>query len=141
MKKVPIKTTFARDLRSRQTVAERNLWARLKSKQLEGAKFRRQQPIGRYIVDFVNLESKIVIELDGGQHNESKISASDEKKTAWLNKEGYRVLRFWNNEVLTNIDGVMEKIREALHPHLSPLPSRERKACSPALDGRELEGG
>jgi very-short-patch-repair endonuclease len=111
-----IKTTFARELRSKQTEAEKALWARLKSKQLDGAKFRRQQVIGRYIVDFANLESKVVIELDGGHHNEDKSVVYDEERAAWLSGEGYRVLRFWNNEVLTNIDGVLEKIREAMTP-------------------------
>jgi len=127
MKRSSLNTTFARELRNRETVAERNLWARLKSKQMEGVKFRRQQPIGNYIVDFVSLENRLVIEIDGGHHNEAEIYADDEKKTAWLGKEGYRVLRFWNNEVLTNMEGVLEKIREAVHPHLNPLPLRERE--------------
>ena len=83
---------------------------------MESAKFRRQQPIGPYIVDFVSMEKKLIIEVDGGQHAEGEISVRDEKRAIWLSKEGYRILRFWNNEVLTNIEGVLEKIREALTP-------------------------
>ncbi len=107
-------TTFSRYLRRNQTDAEEALWARLRNRQLEGARFRRQHPIGPYIVDFVNLAAKLVIELDGGQHNVSPTAERDAERTAWLNSEGYRVLRFWNNDVLSNIDGVLEVIRSAL---------------------------
>ncbi len=107
-------TAFAKNLRQRQTDAERKLWAKLRSKQLEGVKFRRQQPIGPYIVDFVSFEGKLVIEIDGGQHNEDTIRKKDEARTALIEGKGYRVLRFWDNEVLTNIEGVLEKIRELL---------------------------
>jgi len=86
----------------------------LRNRQLEGVKFRRQQPIGHYVVDFVGLEKKVIVEIDGGQHNERRLLARDERRAAWLNAEGYRVLRFWNNEVLSNADGVLEVIREAL---------------------------
>lgn len=82
---------------------EKALWMKLRNKQLEGVKFRRQQPIGPYIVDFVNFERKLVIEIDGGQHNEEEIREGDEERTTWLKKRGYRVLRFWNNEVSTNL--------------------------------------
>ncbi len=81
-------------------------------RQLEGHKFRRQQPIGRYVVDFVCLEKKLVIELDGGQHAVQVLS--DVERTAWLETQGFRVLRFWNHHVLGEIEGVMESIREAL---------------------------
>jgi len=77
-------------------------------------KFRRQQPIGQYIVDFVSFERKLVIEIDGGQHSGEGIKNQDKQRTTWLKKGGYQVLRFWNNEVLTNIKGVLERIREAL---------------------------
>ena len=77
-------------------------------------KFRRQQPLGRYIVDFVNFERKIVVELDGGQHNERQARGRDKQRAAWLKERGYQVLRFWNNEVLVNMEGVLEKIEEAL---------------------------
>jgi len=87
---------------------------KLRHKQLEGVKFRRQQPIGPYIVDFVSFERRLVIEIDGGQHNEEIIRGRDEERTAWLEERGYRVLRFWNNEVLMNLEGALERIREAL---------------------------
>ena len=107
-------TTSARNLRQRQTDTESKLWAKLRKKQLEGVKFRRQQPIGSYIVDFVSFERKLVVEIDGGQHNEDTIREEDEARTALIKGKGYRVLRFWDNEVLTNIEGVLEKIRESL---------------------------
>jgi very-short-patch-repair endonuclease len=117
----------AKDLRSRSTDAERILWSHIRAKRLEGFKFRRQHPIGKYIVDFACLESKIVIELDGGQHAEPDRKEYDRQRDDWLEKEGYRVLRFWDNEVLQNIRGVLEVIRECCleHPPLNPLPSRE----------------
>ena len=102
---------FARKLRQSQTDAEKALWARLRNKQLEGVKFRRQQPLGPYIVDFVSFERNIIVELDGGQHNEGEVSERDDRRAAWLKEEGYQVLRFWNNEVLVNIEGVLQKIR------------------------------
>lgn len=81
---------------------------------MEGVKFRRQHPIGGYIVDFVSLYKKLIIEIDGGQHNEEQIKDKDEQRTRWLEGEGYRVLRFWNNDVLTNIEGVFMLVQEAL---------------------------
>jgi very-short-patch-repair endonuclease len=107
-------TGLARELRQRQTRAEKTLWARLRNRQLDGVKFRRQQPIGHYIVDFASFENRVVVEIDGGQHNEREMEEKDEARTLWLSKEGYRVLRFWNNEVLGNVDGVLEVIRTAL---------------------------
>ena len=107
-------TGLARELRQRQTRAEKTLWARLRNRQSDGVKFRRQQPIGHYIVDFANFENRVVVEIDGGQHNEREMEEKDEARTLWLSKEGYRVLRFWNNEVLGNVDGVLEVIRTAL---------------------------
>ena len=110
----PQRINLARGLRRQQTPAERVLWNRLRNLQLEGTKFRRQQPIGDYILDFVNLESKLVVEIDGGQHNHKQIREKDEQRTKWLESEGYRILRFWNNDVLTNIEGVCLLIQEAL---------------------------
>jgi len=107
-------TSLARELRQRQTEAEKTLWARLRDRQLEGVKFRRQQPIGYYVVDFASLESRVIVEIDGGQHNEHGKKEKDGERTAWLKREGYHILRFWNNEVLHNVDGVLEVIREAL---------------------------
>ena len=77
---------------------------------MEGIKFRRQQPIGDYIVDFVSYEKRLVIEVDGGQHATQE--SSDRKRDLWLKEQGFKTLRFWDNEVLTNIDGVLEKIIE-----------------------------
>jgi len=76
--------------------------------------FRRQQPIGPYIVDFASFERKLIVEIDGGQHNEKEAREKDEERTAWLEQRGYRVLRFWNNDVLMNTAGVLERIRKAL---------------------------
>ncbi len=104
----------ARQLRRNSTEAERRLWSKLNSMQLDGVKFRRQHPIGPYIIDFVCLGCKLVLEIDGGQHSEDDVRKSDESRTAWLIKEGYQVLRFWNNDVVNNIDGVVENIKEAL---------------------------
>jgi very-short-patch-repair endonuclease len=96
----------ARALRRNMTEAERTLWRRLRNKGL-GVKFRRQEPIGGYIVDFVCYEKRIVIELDGGQHI---VSLEDVKRDNWLKERGFKVLRFWSNDVLRNIDGVIREI-------------------------------
>lgn len=110
-------TNIARMLRRRSTNVEKILWQKLKGRQLEGYKFRRQQPVGPYIVDFVNFEKRIVIELDGGQHAIRK--DSDKKRDAWLKAEGFEVLRFWNNDLFENLEGILEVIRKTL---LSPSP-------------------
>jgi very-short-patch-repair endonuclease len=105
------KTTTSRRLRVDQTDAETKLWNSLRSRQLYGLKFVRQQPIGRYICDFVCREKLVVIEVDGGQHADSK---QDEVRDRYLRDKGYRVLRFWNNDVLENLDGVLETIASSL---------------------------
>jgi len=102
----------ARELRKRLTNAEKKLWKHICLRQIAGHKFRRQQPIGKYIVDFACLEKKLVVEVDGGQHSEQ--SAYDEERTAWLESQGYRVLRFWNNEVLKEIEIVLDVIAGVL---------------------------
>ena len=110
----------ARALRKRSTDTEAYLWRHLKNRQMEGFKFRRQQPIGKYVVDFVNLEKKIIIEVDGGQH---AMDPGDKVRDEWLCAEGYQVLPFWDNEVLGNLEGVLVVIRNVfLTPHPSPLP-------------------
>ncbi len=103
---------LARALRQHQTDAEKVLWYRLRSRQLEGRKFRRQQVIGRYIADFLCLDPKLVIELDGGQHAER--IEQDEQRTRYLQILGYRVLRFWNHDVLREPESVLEVIRTAI---------------------------
>ena len=102
----------ARKLRKNSTKAENLLWQKLRNRQLEGSKFRRQQPVGPYIVDFINFEKNLVIEIDGGQH--AIMKDKDQKRDAWLNAEGYEVMRFWNNEVFENLDGILEAIRDKL---------------------------
>jgi len=99
------KIATAKKLRISSTDTEKYLWKYLRGRQIEGIKFRRQHPIGRYIVDFINLERKIIIELDGGQHLENK---NDKLRDRWLEEQGYEVLRFWDNEVFNNIEGVLE---------------------------------
>ena len=113
--RAPQPTNLARNLRRNESDAERKLWSKLRSRQFENLKFRRQQPLGKYIVDFVSLEKKIVIEVDGSQHMESVNIEHDAERTKYLEDEGYAVLRFWNNDVLTNIDGVAIKILEQIN--------------------------
>jgi very-short-patch-repair endonuclease len=101
----------ARRLRSNPTEAELRLWSRLRRRQLDGLRFRRQVPLGRFIVDFSCYDERLVIELDGGQHLENH--EEDAARTQWLESRGFRVLRFWNDEVFKNMDGVLETIRAA----------------------------
>jgi very-short-patch-repair endonuclease len=102
---------FARGLRVNQTDAETVLWNRIHNRQIDGHKFVRQQPISRYICDFVCREKQLIIEVGGGQHNES---AADAVRDRRLSDEGYRVMRFWNNDVLGNIEGVLLTIQSEL---------------------------
>ena len=113
----------ARSLRSTPTDAEALLWHHLRDRRMANQKFRRQRPIGPYFADFACLEAKLIVELDGGQHTDAV--AYDENRTRFIEAQGYRVLRFWNQEVLTQIDAVRERILQALQedsPHPSPLP-------------------
>jgi very-short-patch-repair endonuclease len=105
------KYPLARRLRRSATDAERKLWAALRGRQLGGYKIRRQQPIGPYIVDFVCHDVRLVIELDGGQH----ATANEVERTRRIESDGYRVLRFWNPDVLRNLDGVLATILDALN--------------------------
>ena len=102
----------AKGLRQQTTDAEARLWYVLRRKHMLGFKFRRQHPIGRYVTDFACPDAKLIIELDGGQHAEQV--ARDAARTRELEAHGYTVLRFWNNEVLANFDGVQDVIRAAL---------------------------
>jgi len=99
---------FARQLRIKQTDTENLLRSRLRAHRLFGLKFRRQQPISEYVVDFLCPEKKLIVELDGGQHQER--AGYDAARDAWLKSEGYTVLRYWNNEVKGNLEGVLEDI-------------------------------
>ena len=107
----PSKTARARRLRRDATDAELKLWNRLRARTINGFKFVRQEPIGPYFVDFLCRQQRLIIEVDGGQHATDKRDAVREQ---WLVARGYRVLRFWNNDVLGNIDGVLEVIADAL---------------------------
>jgi len=110
----------ARQLRRAMTDAERRLWSVLRDHQLDGRRFRRQAPIGPYIVDFVCHEALLVVEVDGSQHGEQPGLAHDTVRDGWLAARGYRVLRFWNNDVLSNIDGVAEVLLSALRAAAEP---------------------
>jgi very-short-patch-repair endonuclease len=99
------------ELRINMTDAERRLWSALRSRRLQGFKFRRQHPIGPFIADFACVEHQLVIEADGGQHADNE---SDFRRTAWIEARGWRVLRFWNNDILANPEGVQDAILRAL---------------------------
>jgi very-short-patch-repair endonuclease len=107
---------LAKVLRKNSTIQERRLWNMLKNHQFHGLKFKRQQPMGNYIVDFICKEAKIIIEVDGGQHNEKENILSDNIRTQYLENRGYKVLRFWNNEVYENIEGVIKRIEQETNP-------------------------
>jgi very-short-patch-repair endonuclease len=114
-----IRTGLARRLRRDSTQVELRLWNRLRSRAIDGHKFVRQQPLGHYVVDFLCREKRLVIEVDGGQHSGS---ANDSIRDRWLNEHNYRVLRFWNNDIMNNMDGVLETIAEALRADAPPHP-------------------
>jgi len=107
---------FKKALRVNQTDVEARLWYHLRSRRFQGWKFRRQHVLRGYIVDFVCLERKLVIELDGGQHANQE--AYDRERTLELEKDGFRIMRFWNNDVMTNMEGVLELILNTPHPPL-----------------------
>ena len=119
MKNIRVK---ARQLRRDQTDAEQTLWARLRDRQLCGAKFRRQHPVGPFVADFCCTQRRLVVELDGGQH--AVEVAADHKRSRFLEEQGYRVLRFWNHDVLKDTVAVLERIAEVLNP-LTPTRSLE----------------
>jgi very-short-patch-repair endonuclease len=122
----------ARKLRKTMTEPERKLWFELRDSRLDGIKFRRQHPLGPYVLDFFCEAHKLAVEVDGGDHVDR--ATADATRTAWLNAHGCRVLRFWNNDVMQNLPGVLETIRAALtaapHPRALarlPLPKGEGK--------------
>jgi very-short-patch-repair endonuclease len=117
------KRDAARTLRRNATDVERIMWLVLRDRRLSGIKFRRQVPIGPFVADFAAIEHRIVVELDGGQHADS---VADARRDAFLTREGWRVLRFWNNDVMHNREGVLERIvQAALTPTLSRTRERE----------------
>ena len=110
---------LARNLRKNQTLAEQILWSKLRSRGLSGFKFRRQHPIGNYILDFYCSEANLAIGIDGGQHTERENIERDNKRTAYLNQKGIRVTRFWNNDVLEHLDEVLIEIDNRLSEIIS----------------------
>jgi very-short-patch-repair endonuclease len=114
--------TYAKRMRAEPTAAEQKLWWHLRHRLgLEGTHFRRQVRLGRYIADFVSHGAKLVIEVDGGQHDEQALA--DAERSKFIEGQGYRLLRFWNNQVLRNIDGALEEIRRVITTTPTPNPS------------------
>jgi very-short-patch-repair endonuclease len=140
----------ARRLRANTTDAEMKLWRYLKRMEINGSHFRRQVPVGPYVADFACLASRLVVEPDGSQHGESANPAKDDRRTLWLESEGYRVLRFWNNDIVENLDGVLDTIHAALYgsrdldsgpmkhlrrTRLHPTPARGGRRPAPTRGG------
>ena len=123
----PVPRNRARRLRREMTEPERRLWSALRNRQLFGVKFSRQAVIGSYIANFCAREQGLIVEVDGDTH--AGDGARDERRTAWLKTQGYRVIRFTNANVMCNIDGVLAAISAALRaaPHPNPLPAGERE--------------
>ncbi|MDP2196485.1 MAG: endonuclease domain-containing protein [Rhodocyclaceae bacterium] len=119
----------AKSLRTNQTDAEQRLWHHLRAHRFMGIKFKRQKPVGNYIVDFVCFAPKLVVEIDGGQHAEQVVY--DRRRDAYLQSEGFTVLRFWNNQILNETEAVLESIRHTVIT-LSPDPS---PACGRGENG------
>ena len=115
-------TLRSRALRNNPTLAEKNLWIVLRNRQLDGVRFNRQVPIGLYICDFVARTPRLIVELDGGHHGVEQ--SCDAARTRFLVGQGYRLMRFWNNDVMENIEGVVLAIRQELGDTPSPSPSR-----------------
>ncbi len=112
--------SIARSLRRNSTDVERMLWQQFRNRQMGGLKFRRQEPVGPFVVDFFCLERNLIVEVDGGQH--ATAQDRDAARTAWLEARGYRVIRFWNNEVIGNIEAVLETIVRAARETKTPSP-------------------
>jgi very-short-patch-repair endonuclease len=140
MKKYPALGAHARarSLRQNMTEADRRVWQRLRSRQMHGYRFRRQVPIGRYIADFVCHDARLIVEIDGGQHDPS--SSPEAARSGFLQNEGYRILRFWNNEVLANLDGVHATIADAL-AGITPTPPSPIEGEGLITRFRPLDGG
>jgi very-short-patch-repair endonuclease len=123
----------AKELRGNQTDAEKFVWRQLRNRRFEGFKFRRQVPLGNYIVDFVCFDHRLIVELDGGQHNESSHRTYDANRDGWLRLQGFNVVRFWNHEVFTEWEVIEEVIWRELHKAPSPP--------APLPQGARGEGG
>ena len=139
------KRQSAKRLRENTTVAEQILWRHLRSLEVKGSHFRRQVVIGPYIADFACLTLRLIVEVDGSQHADEKGLAYDETRTRWLQSEGYRVIRFWNNDVMSKTESVLEAIHNmtAVTP---PRPPRTMQGIVGAGDppppgkGEEIRG-
>ena len=118
-------TARSRDLRANMTEAERKLWGHLSARKVVGVRFNTQFPIGPFVCDFVSRGAKLVIEVDGGQHAHTE--RADMARTRYIENQGYRVIRFWNNDVMGNVDGVVAEIERVLADMPSPSPSRKRE--------------
>ncbi len=124
-------TRRSRELRANMTDAERKLWTHLSARKVSGVRFNTQFPIGGFVCDFVSRGAKLVIEVDGGQHAEAE--QADAERTRYIERQGYRVIRFWNNDVLANVEGVVAEVERVLHEmgvdrnRPSPNPSRKRE--------------
>jgi very-short-patch-repair endonuclease len=144
------KRLTAKRLRARQTGAELALWRMLRTLETNGSHFRRQVPVGPYVVDFACLAAKLIVEVDGSQHASERGMARDAVRTRWLANEGFRVIRFWNNDVTDNPSGVLEVLHAALYgsrdaepqrlthqrrSRLHPPPAREARRPSPSRGG------
>ena len=139
----------ARRLRHNTTDAERKLWRLLRTFELNGRHFRRQMPIGNYVADFACMAARLIIEFDGSQHGEAENAARDDVRTRWLEGEGYCVLRFWNNDIVQNPQGVLDVIYAALYgsrdsepktlmherSRAHPTPARSARRPSPSRGG------
>lgn len=127
-----VKHEFARKLRREQTDVERKLWYALRGRRFHAFKFRRQQPIGPYIADFVCFDAKLIIELDGSEHGTPENRAADRVRTVRLMRDGFRVRRFWNEDLIENFDGVLEEIwRELGSPEAHTIAPIEPKPFRP----------
>jgi very-short-patch-repair endonuclease len=126
-----IRRTAAKKLRANTTRHERILWRALKELPVEGTHFRRQAPIGPYVVDFLCPAKHLIVELDGGHHNEDETAKRDHTRQLWLEQEGYRVVRFWNSGIATELTAVLERIYVELHgsreAELAPLKHHRRR--------------
>ena len=127
----PIRRAAAKRLRANAIPHERALWRALKELPIDGTHFRRQAPIGPYVVDFFCPARRLIIELDGGHHNDDETAKRDRERQLWLEREGYRVVRFWNSEIIGDLTAVLERIYVELYglrqAEAEPLNHRRRR--------------
>ena len=122
---VPVTPDLARSLRRRQTEAEGKLWRALRKRRYRGWKFRRQQPLGPFVVDFICFDAKLVVELDGGQHGEEQNARRDALRSRYLERQGYRVKRYWNSQLYEDIDCVLDDIGRDIGAHFPSETSKQ----------------